>query len=146
MFDSIRKNKPVIIILFAALITAGVIFLLFGADSKINEANIACISGYGWEVEEEPIEISRLVVPEKFDLVYDTYNGIVKNAGFDLAPYQGKTLTRYSYLVTNHKDSKTGLIRANILVFRNQIVAADLASMEQGGFVTSIHDTTNMVE
>ncbi len=146
MSKSIRKHKPIIGILVAAFITTGVIFLLFGADSKINRANIACISAYGWEVEEEPAEISRLAVPEEFNFVYETYNRIAMEAGFDLTPYRGKTLTRYSYLVTNHKDSETGLIRANVLVFRNQIVAADLSSMETGGFTKSIHDTTDMVE
>ncbi len=146
MFNSIRKHKPIIGILFAALVTAGIIFLLFGADSKINRANIACISGYGWEVEEEPTEISRLTVPEEFDFVYETYQHIAMEAGFDLMPYRGKTLTRYAYLVTNHKDSKTGLIRANVLVFRNKIVAADLSSMESGGFIQPIHDTTDRVE
>ncbi len=139
------KQKPIFIIFFAALLTAGVIILLFHTDSKINRENIAYLGGYGWQVEE-PAEISRLTIPQEFDIIYQTYQEVIAPAGFDLSSYQGKTLTRYSYPVLNHQGSGTGLIRANVLVFRNKIVAADLSSLERGGFLKPIHDTTGQQE
>ena len=76
------KQKPIFIIFLAALLTAGIIVLLFQTDSKINRNNIAYINSYGWQVEE-PAEISRLSVPQEFDTIYQTYQEVIESAGFD---------------------------------------------------------------
>ena len=145
MLQSIKERKPLFIIFLAALFTAGIIVFLFHTDSKVNRENIAYINGCGWQVEE-PAEISRLTVPQEFDVIYQTYQEVIESSGFDLSLYQGKTLTRYSYPVTNHQNSDTGLIRANVLVYRNKIVAADLSSLERGGFLQPIQDTKGQQE
>ena len=61
------------------------------------------------------------------------------------SPHKGIKATRYSYRVLNHADSGTGLIRANVFVTKAGIVAADICSLELGGFLLPINDTADMV-
>ncbi len=131
-------GKTVLMILAAALATAGIIFLLFHADSKLDEKNREFLESYGWQVEEKPVDICLLNIPNEFDEVFSAYHELCREGGFELDAYQGKPATRYTYRVTNHKDSHRGLVHANILVVKDVIVAADICSMESDGFLQSI--------
>lgn len=128
-----------------ALLLVGLIMLLFGADSKVNEENLALIQRYHWEVAEEPEEITRLTIPTTFDTVFSAYNTTMKSNGFDLTPYQGVRATRYTYRVLNHKDSDSGLVRIHIFVTKSGIVAADICSLAPDGFVLPINDTSGQL-
>ncbi len=145
MADFFKTRKLLFFTLLAAAVTVGIIFMLFSADSRVNQANLDFIRSYGWEVRENPEEIVRLTIPQEFDVVYETYNELEKGAGFDLSPHKGIKATRYSYRVLNHADSGTGLIRANVFVTKAGIVAADICSLELGGFLLPINDTADMV-
>ncbi len=145
MFDSFKNYRALLLILAAAVATVGIIFLLFGTDSNVNNNNLQFIRSYGWEVSEKPEEIVRLTIPEEFDLVYETYHSLEKEAGFDLSSHKGKPATRYTYRVYNHQDSDHGLIRANVFVTRDGIIAADICSLEMGGFLQPISDTKGQV-
>ncbi|MBQ4146185.1 MAG: DUF4830 domain-containing protein [Clostridia bacterium] len=141
-----RHHSAVIITLLAAAITVGVIFILFGSDSKINQSNLDFIRSFGWEIKESPEQISHITIPQEFNLIFETYNKLENNAGFDLSGHRGEKAVRYSYIVTNHKASPSGLIRANVYITKCGIVAGDICSLELGGFIQSINDTTGMVE
>ena len=140
-----KNRQAVLITLLSAAVTVGIIIMLHSADSKINSANLEFIRSYGWQVEENPEEISRLTIPEEFDMVYETYNRMEQSAGFDLSPYKGVKATRYSYRVINHTASGSGLIRANVFVTKDGIAAADICSLEIGGFVCPISDTSGQI-
>ena len=142
MTDFFKARKALLLTLLAAAVTVSIIFLLFGADSKVNQANLDFIRSYGWEVEDNPTEIARLTIPEEFDTVFHAYNELAQTAGFDLTPYKGVKATRYSYRVLNHQDSDSGLIRANVFVTKDGIAAADISSLELGGFLVPINDTS----
>ena len=47
-------------------------------------------------------------------------------------------MTHYAYEVTNY-DSE-GSVYVNLLVHRNRIVAADISSVADGGFVSALTD------
>ncbi len=139
------RGKAIFLILTAALATVGIIFLLFGTDSGINERNLEMLRSYGWEVEEEPEEICRLTIPEEFDAVFSVYHELSREAGFDLEAYRGKPVTRYTYRVLNHKDSADGLVRANVFVCRDGILAADISSLEPEGFLQPVTDSSGQI-
>lgn len=145
MPNCFKTRKFLFFTLLAAAVTIGIIFLLFSADSKTNRENLDFIRSFGWETEEQPEEIVRLTIPQEFDAVYEAYNHLEQTAGFDLTPYKGVKATRYSYRVLNHKDSDTGLIRANVFVTENGIAAADICSLAIGGFLLPINDTSGML-
>lgn len=131
----IKSHLFTTVILLSAALIISTIFFLFSADNNINDKNIEYIRSFGYEAEPQPTEIAHLTIPKEFDVIYETYNAIEKEAGFDLNEYRGIRATRYTYKITNHPDSDSGLIRANVFVHNGEIIAADLCSLDIGGFM-----------
>lgn len=142
---SSKNSQAVLIALLAAAAVVGIIILMFGADRKTNDENLEFIRSYGWQAEERPEEITRLTIPAEFDPVLSAYNGIQQSSGLDLAPYRGVKAVRYSYRILNHAESDSGLIRANLFVTKEGIVAADLCSLKLGGFIQPISSADGQV-
>ncbi len=103
---------------------------------KTNEDRVAFIEGFGIKVKAEPVTEESFTMPEDFDRVILGYNQIQKTQGLDLTKYTRKRVTHYAYEVTNY-DSE-GTVYVNLLVFRNRIIAADISSVSDGGFVSSL--------
>lgn len=101
---------------------------------KTNEDRIAFLAQFGWTVESEPVDQKQVRIPSEFDRIFIRYNDLQKQQGLDLSRYQRKTVTRYTYLVTNYPDY-SGTVWANVIVYRGKIVGGDLCSAETGGFV-----------
>ena len=104
---------------------------------KTNEDRIAFLEQYGWEAESTPVEEAEVVVPREFDKVMTTYNEIQKQQGLDLSKYAKKTMMRYTYKITNYPDY-AGTVYANILVYRNRVVAGDICSSDANGFIHTL--------
>ena len=112
---------------FAAAIML-VIFTLFSIDNSTNKMIVEYLEGIGWEVEDSPVEIAHLTLPERFDTVYETYNAVQTESGYDMSPFKGKNVSRYSYRVINHQRSASVEVIANIFVYENRIIAGDISS------------------
>lgn len=102
---------------------------------KTNEDRIAFLKQFGWEVCETPTEEVQVRIPAEFDRVLEQYNNLQLDQGLDLTKYRRKTLTRYTYQVTNYPDYE-GTVYANVLIYRGRVVAGDLCSAAPDGFVT----------
>ncbi|MDR2909134.1 MAG: DUF4830 domain-containing protein [Oscillospiraceae bacterium] len=102
--------------------------------AKTNEERLAFINAYGWEVEEEPLEVTEVIIPKEFDSVYEEYNSIQKKLGFDLSKHAGKRARRYTYIVTNYPGQNED-IRLNLLVRSNKIIGGDVCSLLENGFL-----------
>ena len=90
---------------------------------------------FGWQVEGKAIEVKEVTVPAEFDKVYAGYNQLQLAQGLDLTRYKGKTLTRYTFKITNYEGHE-GTVYANVLVWRKKVVGGDVCSAEiEGGFV-----------
>ncbi|MBQ7344161.1 MAG: DUF4830 domain-containing protein [Clostridia bacterium] len=103
---------------------------------KTNEDRVAFIEGFGIKVKTEPVTEESFTMPEDFDRVILGYNQIQKTQGLDLTKYTRKRVTHYSYEVTNYDHE--GTVYVNLLVYRNRIIAADISSASDGGFVSSL--------
>ena len=79
-------------------------------------------------------EIKSFVEHPKFDKVFNGYNEIQKRQGLDLSKYKGKTVTRYTYEVTNY-ENENGKVYANVIVYRNKVIGGDICSANVGGFI-----------
>ena len=77
-------------------------------------------------------------MPENFDRVILGYNQIQKKQGLDLSKYERKRVTHYAYEVTNYEHD--GTVYVNLLVHKNKIIAADISSAANGGFVLPLVD------
>ncbi len=105
-----------------------------GREVKGNEDRIALLRECGWEVDNEPIEFIEVRIPEEFDGVYTEYNEIQKRQDMDLSKYAGKRAMRYTYKVNNHPSGEQGIV-ANLILYKDKLIGADVSSPKLGGFM-----------
>lgn len=48
------------------------------------------LASLGWQVSEEPIDVRQVTIPAEWNEVFDEYNSIQLQQGFDLGKYKGK--------------------------------------------------------
>ena len=95
----IKLTVIVILGIIAAIIVSVIIYFNFkgetwvmvaGAQYSIqageNEQRIDFLKQFGWEVEQEPVSIEEIVIPQQFNQVYERYNELQKNTRN--GPYQ----------------------------------------------------------
>jgi len=133
-YKKTHPNSFAIAILTASLSVIIFILIFFRIDANTNHENITYINSCGYQVEESPFDISHITIPEELDTVYTIYNSIIAKGGFDLNNHRGKRAVRYSYNVLNYEDPAP-LVRINIIRVADKIVAADISSLEENGFV-----------
>lgn len=104
---------------------------------KTNEERVALLKSYGWEVEETPAEEAEVTIPAEFDRVMENYNALQKSQGFDLSKYKNRDMIRYTYRVTNYPDYE-GTVYANLLIYKNRVVAGDICSSDVNGFILGL--------
>ena len=104
---------------------------------KTNEDRIKFLGQFGWKVSTEETASEEVSIPKEFDKIFTAYNELQKRQGLDLTKYKGKNVQRYTYEITNY-DGYDGKVYANILVYRNKVIAADVCSADVGGFVHGI--------
>ena len=142
------KTKLFVIGLIAALVLGVIIFFASGRSKVVtNDSGISLkasdaaervsfLSQFGWEFDEDPVEICEVIIPTEFDKTYEEYNAIQREQDFDLEKYKGKRVKRYTYEIKNYPDysADSGFIRANILVFEGLVIGGDVSSLEPNGF------------
>lgn len=98
-----------------------------------NQDRITFLKKYGWDVEAEAKEIVDVTIPIKFDPIYEKYNQLQINEGLDLEKYKGKTVKKYTYLVSNYEYD--GIVFANLLVYKEKVIGGDISSASVDGFL-----------
>ena len=101
---------------------------------ETNEERLSFLASWGWQAEEEPLEMREVLIPAEFDDVYLRYNEVQIAQGMDLRPFAGRTCSQWVYCVTNHPSGQE--VRASLLVLDGHIVGGDLSTAELGGFLT----------
>ncbi len=94
------------------------------------------IDSLGWEVPEEYDTCRIVIIPETFDEVYENYNKLQKQQGFDLEDYKGKTVEIYSYPVYNYDGEKNVVM--NLMVCDGMLIGGDVCSAELDGFMQGL--------
>ena len=125
----------------AALILA-LILLLGGNDTtqtagpapSANEGRVKFLTDFGWDVTAAPTESGRVRIPEENGEVFDRYNTLQKNQGYDLSKYAGKTVMRYVYKINNYPGA-TEPVYATLLVYKNQIIGGDITDTAAKGHI-----------
>ncbi len=106
-----------------------------GISSK--EARVGFLSSQGLTVKEGSEEECEFVMPENFDRVMAGYNQIQKAQGLDISKYAKKKVTRYTYIIENY-ENYDGTVYANLLIYRDRIIACDVSSADPKGFVNPV--------
>ena len=92
------------------------------------------LSALGYRATGDAKSTVEYTLPATLDAVLLGYNEIQKEQGFDLAKYTGKKLTRYTYELENYEGYE-GKVYANLITYRDHVVAADLTGAGEKGFV-----------
>jgi hypothetical protein len=121
--------------------SAGAVAASVGADVKLsgiktNEDRVAFIERLGVLVADDPVDEKTFTIPENFDRIVSGYNELQKRQGLDVSRYAKKKVTRYTYKVENYDFD--GDVYVNLFIFKNKIIACDICSAEQGGFVAPL--------
>ena len=137
----LSKKKLVLGGVLIACVLAAALFLptLLGAEEapaalpgETNAQRVEYLRNCGWEVVEEPVETFQFLL-EKLEEPYASYNDLQLSQGFDLRPYCGRQLARYTYTLTNYPDRPEG-VQANLYVCDGQIIGGDIFCPGAGGF------------
>lgn len=97
-------------------------------NGKTNAERLNYIKSLGIDVDEECSETAEITLPVKFGDVYTKYNNIQKQAGYDLLPYGGCNVTRYTYLTADGTGK-----RVNLLVYKGRIIGGDISDTALDG-------------
>lgn len=93
----------------------------------------------GWEVSDEFDECRQVLIPEQFNEVYEGYNELQKQQGFDLSAYKGKSCDVYTYKVRNYKGHEDkDDVRCNLMICDDVLIGGDVSSTELDGFMQGL--------
>ena len=139
-----KVDKKKIIMILAAVLVAvvGLVMLLGGGKSSPtvsagvanNDARVAFLKSFGWDVTTSPVESGQVRIPEDTNGVFDRYNALQKSQGYDLSKFAGKTVMRYVYKVNNYPGAKEP-VYATLLVYKNQVIGGDVTDTSAKGTI-----------
>lgn len=138
--------KKVLSVIAVLCIVIAVSFVLFQKQSsdvlsndisrsaKNTSEHVDFLDAYGYNIYDKPIQIQEIIIPEKFSDDYLKYNELQKLSGLDLSDYKGYRAKKYTYKVLDYANSNDEVV-ANLIVYNNMVIGADISSTTLGGFV-----------
>ncbi|MCD7859524.1 MAG: DUF4830 domain-containing protein [Firmicutes bacterium] len=152
MTTKIDWKKLAIVAAAVLLGILGLVLLLGGGDAEAASANFAdnsarveFLQGFGWEVETTPAQSSQVRIPSESSEVFERYNALQIQQGYDLTDYAGKTVMRYVYTVTNYTGA-TEAVYATLLVYKGAIIGGDVTDTSSGGVLQGFARKTQASE
>ena len=137
----VNKKKIALILAAVVALVVGLIVLFGGNDTtptsatvSNNDARVTFLKSFGWEVSTSPAESCQVRIPDESSEVFDRYNTLQKNQGYDLSQYAGKTVMRYVYEVHNYPGA-TEPVYATLLVYKNQVIGGDITDTAAKGVI-----------
>ena len=146
---SVKSNKIMIffILLIAALICSIGIFTAVknrsGAEAveekgaislraADNKQRVSFFSQFGWEVDEDPVEVREIYIPEEFDEEYNKYNELQKSQELDLQKYKSQSAKRWTYNIKNYPgyENTEGCIQGNLIIYNGNVIAGDISCLD----------------
>ena len=142
----ISRRRMVLLSLALGLVIGSALMLAgcFGGDKEPEiitaataEARVAYLEGFGWQVNQQPIETLDLQLPERLENEWETYAKLQEGQNLPFADFAGQAVKRYTYTVTNYPDIPQG-VQANLYLWGDQIIGGDIIVTGQGGFQTDL--------
>lgn len=142
------RKKAIFVIAMAALVLIGIILLVgaFTGGAK-NEAKAALsarsekgraayLADCGWTVETPALSEDTVLIPKQFSPVFEEYNELQKQQGFDLSDYCGMEVTMYTYRVLD--SGREGDVLAVLYVLNGAVIGGDVHSTALDGFMCGV--------
>ncbi len=105
-------------------------------SADVQQSHRDYLAALGWETEGL-VSTDQVILPEEFTPEYEAYLSVQADGGFDLLPYVGMTVTRYTYSVTNYPSGEDGVL-ADLLVLDGIVVGGELRSAALDGFMIGL--------
>ena len=148
-----NKRTAILIIAALAVILAAIVIIIgvagrdggesnpvklsLGLGVKSNSDRLGYLAELGWDCEQEPIDEQEIVIPRSFSHVFEEYNELQQQQGFDLTDYKGLECTMYRYKVKNYPATSDNVI-AQLIVLNYQVIGGDIHSTALDGFMHGI--------
>lgn len=138
-----KKRALAIVLVLAVLLTS--VILLAGRRDRQNDDTqhipiastediVTFLESLGWQVDATPLEVLEVVIPREFNDVFEAYNQLQIESGFDLQNYQGMTALRHTYQITNYPGQAEGVV-ADVLVAEGRVIGGNIQSLSMDGFI-----------
>lgn len=144
MTAKVDMKKIIVILATVAVLILGLVLILDRGSSETtsstnvagNDARVAFLKSFGWEVTTSPKESGQVKIPAETTEVFEKYNALQKSMGYDLTAYAGKTVMRYVYQINNYPGA-TEPVYATLLVYKKQIIGGDVTDTAAKGVIRS---------
>lgn len=104
---------------------------------KNEKSRVAYLKKCGWDVETPALSESTIVIPRSFSQVFEEYNELQKQQGFDLSQYCGMEVELYTYKVIN-VDETDGDVLAELYVKDGKVIGGDVHSTRLDGYIKAL--------
>ena len=108
---------------------------MYAKSGASNADRIKFLSEIGCTVGEECLQEKNTVIPDRFSDVYENYNSLQKESGFNLEPYKGCKAVIYKYAVIKYGKIGQNTAVANLIVSDGKIIGGDISSVKLSGFM-----------
>lgn len=141
------RKKAAIAVIIAAVVIIALILLIGtltrgGGESesvgsvKNEKGRVAYLNQCGWQVESPAASSARVIIPRTFSNVFENYNQLQIEQGFDLSQYCGAEVEVYTYNVLNGPEDET--VVAQMYVLNGAVIGGDIHSTALNGFMSGL--------
>lgn len=139
-----KLNKKTFgIITAAVLLILGLVVTLISCGRKDDAQTTAKLStkeglseylqSMGYTPDTERYQFRQVVIPTDFDEVYQKYNDLQKESGFDLVKYKGKTVGLHTFGLLNYEGAEDVL--CDLLVYKDKVIGGSVYTADVSGFM-----------
>jgi len=144
------RKKAVFFVILAALLLIAVILLASAGQhpskdvsasvpetrGRTEKNRINFLSQYGWEVESPALREDCVIIPREFNQVFENYNALQKQQGFDLSEYAGCEVKLYTYRIVNSGIGDQ--VVAVLYVSNGIVIGGDVHSTALDGYMCGV--------
>lgn len=116
----------------SALLAAAVLSAVSASEVSCRDYSAIARNMGFFGVSAYPGEVCEVEIPESFTPVYERYNALQKEGGYDLSNYRGKKCVRYTYTIEDKNA------RLNVLVYNGNVIGGDICSVTLDGIMIPI--------
>ncbi len=118
-----KKTAISVIIGIAALFITLIVVV---ANAPVDDVTLAkeYLEKLGYIVQPGEVEVGDVNVPNEFNKVYDNFNLLQQEAGFDLGQYKGKRLKRIVFQLENFLGGTDTFVQT--YVYDHNVVGGDI--------------------
>ncbi len=135
-----KKRMAVLFAVFICIVFVCYQFYVAGnnvQNAKTNADRLVFIKQAGYTVIDKNPTVESVTIPTVFYNVYNSYNLLQKQAGYNLLPYKGCEVMRYTYKIETPENYGDEWV-INILVYNDRVIGGDVSSTVLDGYMLPI--------